>query len=187
MISHFFGRLMRNVRAGEAKLVWNHPAVRSVPATICPSSAAFRDGTAMPVRHAAKGIGDDESPPLAWSNIPDETAELVLIMEDPDAPLPFPSPHLLAVGISPHSVGMPAGALNYGSSQVRFGKWVFVKLHYRGPMPPPAHGPHRYVFQLFALDQALGTNVNFDRRALLREMAGKVLARGRLTGIYERT
>jgi len=189
MISRLFGRMMRGIHAGEAKLMWNHPAIRAAPATIALSSSAFQDGAAMPTRYAAKAIGDDQSPPLAWSNIPDEAAELVLVMEDPDAPLPFPSPHLLATGISPHSEGMPEGALNRGSlpSQARFGKWLFVELAYRGPQPPPSHGPHRYVFQLFALNQALRTDVDFDRKALAREMEGKILARGRLTGVFERT
>jgi phosphatidylethanolamine-binding protein (PEBP) family uncharacterized protein len=84
---------------------------------------------------------------------------------------------------------MPEGALNRGAlpPQARFGKWLFIELAYRGPMPPPSHGPHRYVFQLFALNQALRTDVDFDRKALAREMAGKILARGRLTGVFERT
>jgi len=43
------------------------------------------------------------------------------------------------------------------------------------------------VFQLFALDQTLRTDVDFARKSLAREMAGKILARGRLTGVFERT
>src|ERR1700692_1935005 len=101
MIAELFGRLLRGFRAGDDKLIWSQPAVRSAPETIVLSSSAFQNGAAMPIRFAAKGIGEDQSPPLEWSNLPSATAEIVLVMEDPDAPLPVTSMHLLATGILP--------------------------------------------------------------------------------------
>jgi Raf kinase inhibitor-like YbhB/YbcL family protein len=188
VIERLFGRLLRSVRAGDEKLVWNHSAIRFIPETLILSSPAFQDGGIMPAQYTARRIGgDDQSPPLTWSNVPHNTVELVLVMEDPDAPLPVPSVHLLAAGISPHAGKMAAGALNGSlSSQVRFGKWWLGNAAYRGPMPPPHHGPHRYVFQMFALEQALGIDTGFRKQAMLREMDGKVLGRGRLTGVFER-
>jgi hypothetical protein len=53
MIARLFGRLMRGIYAGEEKLIWNQPAVRSAPETIVLSSSAFQDGSAMPTRCAA--------------------------------------------------------------------------------------------------------------------------------------
>jgi phosphatidylethanolamine-binding protein (PEBP) family uncharacterized protein len=63
---------------------------------------------------------------------------------------------------------------------------VLGRRGYVGPAPPRAHGPHRYVFQIFALDRILRTDIAFDRKTLLREIEGRVLARGRLIGIFER-
>jgi phosphatidylethanolamine-binding protein (PEBP) family uncharacterized protein len=125
MIARLFGRLMRRVHAGEEKLIWNQLAVRSAPETIVLKSSAFHYGAAMPTRFAAKAIGgENQSPPLEWSNLPSETAEIALVMEDPDAPLLVASLHVLATGVPPGTNGLPAGSLNRGteSSPVRLGK-----------------------------------------------------------------
>ena len=61
---------------------------------------------------------------------------------------------------------------------------------YLGPEPIKGHGPHRYSFQLFALAAPValqGTPSEQARpRALLSSVSGPVLAKGRLTGAYER-
>jgi Raf kinase inhibitor-like YbhB/YbcL family protein len=189
MIARLFGRLMRGVHAGEGKLIWNHAAVRSAPKTIVLTSSAFHDGAPMPTRFAATAIGgENQSPPLQWSNLPSATAETALVMEDPAAPLPLTSLHVVATGLPPGMNMLPAGSLNRDaqSSQVRLGKGLMGRRGYYGPMPPPSHGSHRYVFQVFALDRALRTDLALDRKSLLREMDGKVLARGRLIGTFER-
>ena len=188
MIARLFGRLMRGIHAGEEKLLWNQPAVRSAPETIVLSSSAFQDGSAIPTRYAAGSMGENQSPPLEWSNVPNGTAEIVLVMEDLDAPLPVTSLHLVVTGISPSTNGLPAGCLNRDtqSSRFRLGKGLMGRQGYYGPMPPPSHGPHRYVFQMFALDRTLRTDIAFDRKTLLKEIEGRVLARGRLIGTFER-
>jgi hypothetical protein len=61
---------------------------------------------------------------------------------------------------------------------------------YIGPAPIKGHGPHRYVFQLFALPAADAPDgaaaARTAPRALLAAVRGPVLARARLTGTYER-
>ncbi|MGW3726769.1 hypothetical protein [Streptomyces sp. NPDC000851] len=59
-------------------------------------SVAFDDQAAIPRRHS--GEGDDVSPPLTWSAVPDGTSKLVLLCEDPDADLDAWLPHLRAGG-----------------------------------------------------------------------------------------
>jgi hypothetical protein len=183
------GRLLRGVHAGEQKLIWNQPAVRSAPETIVLSSPAFQEGAVMPAYSASRAIGgEDQSPDVEWSNLPSGTAEVVLVMEDADAPWTTPPMHLMATGISPYTCALASGALNRDteSSLLRLGKGAFGRRGYAGPAPPPAHGPHRYVFQIFALDRTLRTDIAFDRKTLLREIDGRVLARGRLIGTFER-
>jgi hypothetical protein len=57
---------------------------------------------------------------------------------------------------------------------------------YHGPAPIKGHGPHRYVFQLFALGSPLAGNDDARPRTLLAAVTQPVLGRGRLTCVYER-
>src|SRR6185312_15818957 len=104
--------------------------------------------------------------------------------QDPDVPLPDPVVHLVAHGIDPARF-IAAGDLNAGGA-VALGKGGFGRVGYAGPRPIRSHGRHRYVFQLFALDAPLGLSGTPDLKALTAAMAGHVVARGELTGWYER-
>jgi phosphatidylethanolamine-binding protein (PEBP) family uncharacterized protein len=183
------GTLLRNRRAGETRLAWNMPGLAGAE-TLALTSPAFTDGAAIPVEHAAKRIGGREtSPPLAWTPAPDGTAVLLLVMEDADVPMGKPLVHSIAL-IAPSVAGLPAGALDpaavpAGVTLLRpsFGRG------YLGPAPIKGHGPHRYVFQLFALGRPAGDAAAAARanpRAVLAGITAPVLARGRLTGTYER-
>jgi Raf kinase inhibitor-like YbhB/YbcL family protein len=184
------GTLLKNRRAGESGLAWNQPALAG-PETLVLSSLAFTDGAALGHEHAGKRVGGRElSPPLAWSGVPGETAELLFVLEDIDAPLGKPFVHCVAV-IPAMVSSLAAGALNAPEAPtgVRLLKST-VKRGYVGPAPIKGHGPHRYVFQLFALGAPVtadGASADNARpRALLGSVRGPVLARGRLTGTYER-
>ena len=126
MIARMIGKALRGIRAGDKHLAWNDPALVTVPAGIALSSAAFADGQAMPLRYAGAGLGDNLSPPLNWSGIPDGAAELVLIMQDPDAPLLRPVVHLIATGFSPRAGGLAEGAFNAPASpDIKLGRASF--------------------------------------------------------------
>lgn len=182
--------LLRHVRAGTRKLGWNHPSTTNAPATISVWSTAFPDGGPIPQRHAGVGVGDNISPPLTWGNIPAGAVELVLLVEDPDAPLPRPFVHCVVTGINPDLTGIDAGALSghADSSQSPFdiGKASMGQSGYLGPAPIPGHGPHRYLFQLFALDQSTDLAGRATKSRLLKAIRGHVIGRGQLTGTYER-
>jgi Raf kinase inhibitor-like YbhB/YbcL family protein len=187
MIARLVGRLLRSVHAGEHKLMWNQREVQS-PDTIFLSSPAFESGGAIPDRFAGAGVGENLSPPIEWNNLPSGAVELVLVVEDPDAPIPVTSIHLIATGIPSSSTGAPLGAFNPDNQSFpcRMGKGVLGRRRYDGPTPPPGHGPHRYFFQIYALSRLLSQDRVFDRKVLLQELDGAVLARGHLIGTYER-
>jgi Raf kinase inhibitor-like protein, YbhB/YbcL family len=187
MATHFIARLLRNVHAGEKRLAWNYPAVASAPSSIRLTSSVFAPGAAIPQRYAGEGVGQNISPDLSWSQLPEGTVELVLVMEDPDVPLPRPFVHLIATAIKPTLASLPEGAL---SAQAPFGGILFgygTTRHrgYAGPRALPGHGPHRYVFELFALNRQLQFATPPALSDLLRAMHGAVIARGRLDGIFE--
>lgn len=191
------GTLLRDRRAGEAHTAWNRPNLRGSDA-LTVTSRHFDDGATMPLEHASARVGgQDLSPHLAWTAPPPTTAQLLLVIEDIDIPLPRPTVHCLAlidptqVGALPHQ--LPAGALR--RQQPGAGVVVLrstIGRGYRGPEPIRGHGPHRYTIQLFAFGAPLDPDPRrggADRTrpgALLAAITTPVLARGRLTGVFER-
>ena len=186
------GRLLRNRRAGETHTAWNRPHLQG-PELLTLTSSGFDDGGAMPLEHCAKTIGGkDRSPHLVWTAIPSGAAQLLLVVEDIDVPLSKPAVHCVAL-IDPAVGHLEPGAL--AARQPGTGVRVLrstVGRGYHGPAPIKGHGPHRYVFQLFALESPLGSDPDAtppDRarpRTLLAAVPPPVLGRGRLTGVYER-
>jgi phosphatidylethanolamine-binding protein (PEBP) family uncharacterized protein len=177
------GKLLRNVRAGEHKSPLAGSGF-SAPHDITVTSAAFSDGGAMPVSSAGKGVGDNTSPQLRWTGVPPATRQLVLIIDDVDVPLPRPLLHTVAV-IEPGVQDVDTGALQSGTPGIRFIPGGLGYRGYAGPRPIPGHGPHHYRFHVLALDEPIPDHVT-TAKALLKQTAGHVLARGVLTGTYER-
>jgi Raf kinase inhibitor-like YbhB/YbcL family protein len=158
--------------------------VFAVPYAITMFSNSFEDGERLPLASGGKGVGDNESPQLTWTGVPPGTQQLVLIIDDVDVPLPRPIVHTVAV-IDPGVTQVDAGALQPGVAGIRFLRGDLPHHGYAGPRPIPGHGPHRYRFHLFALDAPIADDVT-KTKALLKNMAGHVTARGMLTGTYER-
>ena len=179
------GRLLRRVRAGERKLLWNDPRLAAPGPSIGLTSASFAAQQRIPIRHAGRGVGDNVSPPLSWGPCPEGTREIVLALEDPDAPLPSPFVHLLVFGLPAACTSLSEGALSSLSPPARLGINSFGRSEYAGPRALPGHGAHRYAFEMFALSRPLSNEVR-KRSDFLRHAAGSVIARGRLDGFFER-
>jgi Raf kinase inhibitor-like YbhB/YbcL family protein len=177
------GKLLRGVRSNAGRSPLSDNAF-SAPHSIRVTSEAFADGGPMPLSSAGKGVGDNTSPHLRWEGLPSETRQIVLIIDDVDVPLPRPLLHTVAV-IEPTISSIGAGTLRPGSPGLRFARADLGHRGYAGPRPIPGHGPHCYRFHVFALDTPVPDNVR-SARAVLATMAGHVLARGMLTGTYER-
>ena len=161
------------------------------------TSIAFSDGSSIPDKYT--GIGDDISPPLAWTDTPGSARTLALICDDPDAPsAAHPRPegpwvHWVIYNIPPNIRGLPAAIIRKSKLSVPIGvlqgKNDFVEdnIGYRGPMPPTGTGPHRYIFVLYALDQELDLDpTHADKDRLLEAMRGHILENATLIGTFER-
>jgi phosphatidylethanolamine-binding protein (PEBP) family uncharacterized protein len=186
------GRLLKNRKSGDTHTAWNLPNLQG-PDLLTVTSRDFGDGDVMPLEHCAKYIGgSDTSPDLAWTTLPPGTEQLLLVVEDIDVPLSKPAVHCVAL-IDPAFGHLAPGAL--GARQPADGVQVLrssIGRGYHGPAPIKGHGPHRYVFQLFALSTAVGNGAeaaSLQRarpRAFLPGITAPVLGRGRLTGVFER-
>ncbi len=141
-------------------------------------SSAFADHTPIPSRHA--GDGEDISPPLQWSGVPDGTRSFAVVVHDPDAPLVDGFTHWVAYNIGGDATGLPEGGAGAAVGTNSFGA-----RRYNGPAPPPGHGPHHYYFRVYALDAGLGLEAALDRHRLLALIADHVIEQARIIGTYE--
>ena len=152
--------------------------------TIELTSTAFSEGEMIPTRYTCDG--EDISPLLAWSGVPEAAQSLALICDDPDAPVGT-WVHWVLYDIPPTYAGlteaMPTTQVTpYGAKQ---GVNDFRRVGYGGPCPPPGH-PHRYFFRIYALDIEPGLPVEARKEDLMRAMEGHILAEGQLMGLYQR-
>jgi len=149
------------------------------------ASSAVADGQSFDARYTCDG--DDVSPALSWTGVPDEARELALVVDDPDAPSGLFT-HWLLYGVSPEVTSLPEGVPDGGELEtptpLRQGENSAGEVGYRGPCPP--EGQHHYVFRLLALDAELALEAGADRAAFDEAVAGHAIAEARLTALYER-
>jgi Raf kinase inhibitor-like YbhB/YbcL family protein len=180
------GAALRNRRAGHHTLVWARPDLQA-PENLTLTSPAFDHGAPIPERYRGRLFGGNISPALDWTEPPAGTVELALIVQDPDVPFGRPATHALTLGIDPSLGGIPENALTDPSpiGGLRHGKGALGRRGWAGPMPPRSHGPHAYVFQLFALDQGTGLPAGFSLDDAIAAIQGHTIGRARLDGTYE--
>jgi len=150
------------------------------------SGSAVADDERIDSRYTCDG--DDVSPRLEWSGVPDGARDLALVLEDPDAP-GGTFTHWLVYGIGPRvaelSEGVPGEAMTPGAEILRQGENDFRDTGYGGPCPPGGE-EHRYVFRLLALDAPVELEAGADRAAFDEVVGPHVLAEARLTARYAR-
>ncbi len=141
------------------------------------TSSAIQEGGTIPIKYTCDG--QNVSPQLDWSGFPDQTKSLVLIVDDPDAPM----------GTFVHWVlyGLPADlkGLQEGATDGIQGVNDFRKNSYGGPCPPKGT-THRYFFKLYALDTDPSLKPGASKSEVEKAMRGHILAQGQLMGKYGR-
>ncbi|KAE8347709.1 hypothetical protein BDV24DRAFT_170748 [Aspergillus arachidicola] len=178
--------LLTGVKGHEDKLFTRGPAFAAYPYPTffieCPEIGA--SGSRMDIAHAYDGSG--YFPELRWPITTPDTQEYVLICEDPDEPLAAPVIHGLYYGIPPVFIGLHRsdfieadsrngpyrlrGGFKYGANS---GGGVYL-----APQPARGQGPHRYFFELIALNHTIDQSklspmATFDEIA--RQIEGKII------------
>jgi Raf kinase inhibitor-like YbhB/YbcL family protein len=143
-------------------------------------SSAFHDHGPIPHRHAKDG--ENLSPPLSWSGVPEEASELALLCEDPDAPSGT-FVHWLVTGIDPHIDGLEAGEMRQADQPHTNG---YGARGWGGPHPPAGDGAHRYVFHLYALPAPVSIPDAATADEAHEVLDRQQLASGTLVGLYQR-
>jgi Raf kinase inhibitor-like YbhB/YbcL family protein len=152
----------------------------NAPEKIALSSPAFQEGGTIPKRFTCDGAGT--SPPLRWSGVPAGSAELLLLMEDPDAPNGT-FVHWIVARIPASARGLPAGRVPPGAVQLQ---QSFGKSSYGGPCPPEDDPPHHYVFSLYSLERKLPVSKADSPEEVRSKLKGAAGARGQLKATYGR-
>lgn len=141
-------------------------------------SPAFNNNEFIPKKYSPSG--ENINPPLIISDVPQNAQELVLIMDDPDAPNGIWT-HWLVWNISPATTSIdedstPEGAITGPNSSGDFS--------YDGPMPPS--GTHRYFFRLYALAEKIDLPKESLREQIEKSMQEKIIDQTELIGLYKR-
>ena len=148
------------------------------------TSPAFEHGGMIPAKYTCDG--ENISHALEWSDVPAGTRSLVLINDDPDAPVGLwvhwvvydipPSAKGLPEHVDPSQEVLPNGARQGANSWSRIG--------YGGPCPPG--GTHRYFFKLYALDAEIALPPGATKNEVEQAIQGHVIEQAELMGKYSR-
>src|SRR5215470_5964351 len=123
------------------------------------SSPALQDNGVLATKNACSDkqrspncVGENVSPPLAWSNVPEGTKSFALLLFDPEGRAPAGVSHMVVYGIPTDVKGLAEGELSKPSDKFVGGKNLMGVGIYFGPGTPPNTDWHHYTFTLVATD-----------------------------------
>ena len=123
------------------------------------SSSALQDNGILVTKNACSDkqrtpncVGENTSPPLAWSNVPEGTKSFALLLFDPEGRAPAGVSHMVLYGIPADVKGFAEGELSQPSEKFVGGKNLMGTGTYFGPGTPPNTDWHHYTFTLVATD-----------------------------------
>lgn len=126
------------------------------------------------------------SPRIEIKNIPQKTKSLLLIMEDPDAPMKK-FIHWIVFNILPSDSLIPEG---FSKNSFRLENRMLQGLNslneysYFGPNPPS--GTHRYFFKVFALDTFLPQDSTLTEEKIIKIIENHIISYGELVGKFSK-
>jgi len=144
------------------------------------TSPAFENGGEIPPKYTCDG--EDISPPMTISNIPESAISLALVMDDPDAVQVGGKvwDHWILWNIPSSTTEIPEGKEPEGVQ----GTGTNGSKGYRGPCPPDR--PHVYRFKIYALDIKLELQAGATKRELEKVIQDHILEEAELQTSYSR-
>jgi Raf kinase inhibitor-like YbhB/YbcL family protein len=143
------------------------------------ASPAFENNTNIPSKYTCDG--ENISPALLMSDVPEEAKSLALIVDDPDAPAAGGFVHWVVLNIDPAQTKIEENSFPQNSI---VGTNSAGQKAFASPCPPS--GTHRYFFKLYALDAKLDLASSAKREDVEKAMAGHILDQAELIGLYKR-
>jgi Raf kinase inhibitor-like YbhB/YbcL family protein len=140
-------------------------------------TSTFNNNELIPEKYTAQG--QNINPPLTIEDIPKNTVSMVLIIDDPDAPMGTWD-HWILFNIAKtekiEENSVPKGAIQAMNS--------WRKNNYGGPNPPS--GTHRYFFKLYALNNYLNLTSKAVKQDVEKAMQPLIIAKAELIGTYKK-
>jgi Raf kinase inhibitor-like YbhB/YbcL family protein len=146
------------------------------------TSTDIHDGGVLPDAQVAdKG---NTSPQLSWSGAPEGARSYAITVYDPDAPTGSGFWHWTVANIPADVTQLAAGGpLPSGAVE---GRTDYGSPGFGGAAPPPGHGPHRYIFTVFAVDtEKLDVTPDNSGAVFGFNLHFHTLARATITATYE--
>ena len=146
------------------------------------TSDAFESGQPIPADYTCDG--ENISPSLSWSGVPEETASIAIEMVDPDA---GGYVHWVLFDLPPGITGLPAGVPTGADADFASKQAINTsgETGYSGPCPPGGQ-THQYVFRVYALDAKLDLPAGGSAQNVQEALAVHTLAMTELVGTYGR-
>jgi Raf kinase inhibitor-like YbhB/YbcL family protein len=147
--------LRRLLAASAIGLAWAASAIAADPFTL--TSTTFKDGQLMPRKVANSTptnpncVGENVSPQLSWTGVPEGTKSFAILMEDPEGRGGTGVHHWVAYGIPLSVTSFAEGEISKPSDKYVGGKSTQGVGNYSGPCTPPG-SPHHYTFVVVATD-----------------------------------
>jgi hypothetical protein len=154
------------------------------------TSTTFKDGTMMPKKIANKGpqnpncVGDNVSPELSWSGVPDGTKSFAFTMVDPEGRGGLGVFHWVAYGIPANVTSFAEGEVSKESAKYVGGKSTQGVGYFSGPCTPPG-SPHHYTYMVIATDlDAKELAAGLTLPELQAKLAGHTKGAAGLVGLF---
>lgn len=144
------------------------------------TTPAFADGEAIPVEYTCSGAGT--APELRWTEPPEGTEQMAVIVFDPDARGGEGFVHYVGWGIDPAARALTADGYaraTLGANGTGGQGWI-------PPCPPPADESHRYEFRIYALDRAPDVAPGADPILVQQAIADSILNQATVIGSFNR-
>ncbi|KAL8703981.1 MAG: hypothetical protein Q9201_002851 [Fulgogasparrea decipioides] len=192
--------VLHSLRGRDAKLFTKSAAFATIAPTLeVKSPECGPSNSSLHIAHTP--LGENRFPELTWMHPPTTAekhglavAEYLVVVEDPDAPLPNPVVHGLyyaipasKTAVSPTDFEVVDGAKGSLQGGFKYGL-NRRKCAWSGARPVLGHGVHRYFFQVVGLKEGLGVGEGeiVSKEVLEDKVKGKILCWGVWVGTFER-
>ena len=150
------------------------------------------DGGTVPLQYTQ--VGEEISPALTWTQVPDGVTHFVLVVHDLDALAGGGQDdvlHWLVWNIPGNATGLPQGVPQGPTREDGSRQISATGPTYRGPGAPASGPAHHYAFELYALDAPVNVpqtvqSPSETRAAVMAAMAGHVRAKAVYVGLFKR-